>query len=97
MLPYSWFALITIAGTVVALALSSLSRRLREWPWSNRIGCAFGGAALGSFGSALLVAAYPQLASGIWLYVVPVLVSAVLGLGLQKAINEERFLFFPFE
>jgi hypothetical protein len=61
------------------------------------MGCAFGGAALGSFGSALLLAGYPWLATGVWLYVVPLLISAVFGLGLQKAINEQRFLFFPFE
>jgi hypothetical protein len=97
MLAYSWFVFITMGGTVLALLLSLLSRSLREWPWSNRVGCAFSGAALGSFGSALLVLAYAQLASGIVLYTVPLFISAVFGFGLQKAVNEERFLFFPLE
>jgi hypothetical protein len=38
-----------------------------------------------------------RLADGVWLYAVPLLISAVLGFGLQKAINEERFLYLSFQ
>jgi len=97
MLPYSWFVIITIGGTALALLLSLLSSALRKWPWSNRIGCAFGGAALGSFASALLILGYEQLGSGMLSYVVPLSISAIFGVGMQKSVHEGRVPFVPFE
>src|SRR5687768_14007220 len=80
MLTYTWFLLVALVGTLFALAASMLLRELRTSAWSTRIGCAIGGAALGSFAGALLLAAYLPLTSGVWLYAMPCAIAAAFGL-----------------
>ena len=85
-----------VIGALAALALSVLSPRLRAWPWSYRLGCSLGGAAVGTMGSAMLVLVYPSLLNGILGPALLMLVPALMGVGIQTSVREERFPFFPF-
>lgn len=94
MLSYSWFAFVALSGTAGALLLSMISKSLRQWAWSSRLGCAFSGASLGAFASGLLLLAFPDIPPAISDFALAPSIAIALGFGLQKCVNEGRLPLF---
>jgi hypothetical protein len=81
-----WFSISTVFGTIFGLEIFRLLFRpaAKRLPLSTRLGCAFGGAFLGTFAGALLTIGYESLGTFPNNYWVTTLVATFMAVGLQK-------------
>ncbi|MBI5908788.1 MAG: hypothetical protein HY848_02365 [Betaproteobacteria bacterium] len=81
-----WFLLSTFFGTMLGLDGFKLLYRsdATRLPYSTRLGCALGGAFLGTFGGALLVLGYTNLSEFPKDYFVTTVLAIIFAIGSQK-------------
>ena len=82
----SWFLISIVLGVGIGLEAFKLLYRseAQRLALSTRLGCAFGGAFLGTFGGVLLTLGFQPLASFPNNYYATTLLATIMAVGLQK-------------
>jgi len=87
-----WYLISTVLGVIFGLEVFRLLFRshAQRLPLSTRIGCAVGGAFLGTFAGALLILGYESLGSFPKNYYVTTILATIMAVGLQKFYADQE-------